>query len=437
VLVVLIRHAVENFAVKFSTMRTDSQRFRFLGRQLQPPSKPRLILVTGARQTGKTTLARAVYPDLAYINLDAVEEREAIREVRAGAWAETVGPAILDEAQKEPSVFEMVKYAFDAGHLTRTVLLGSSQILMLQRVGETLAGRAFVYELWPLMAREIVAAHDEPPAAPLLDRLLREASRADELFGELPAVRLGDEATRATSAIDHLLAWGGMPALLPLPDPERRKWLQSYDATYLERDLGDLARLADLMPFRRFQRLAALRSAHLLSFSELARDAGLSPNTAHRYVEYLRISYQALLLPPYSTNLTSTVIKTPKIYWGDLGLWRHLTRYQGVSTGQLFETLVVTEVHKWVKTAELPVDLAFYRTRSGLEVDLLLTTPHGVWGIEAKTAKRPGPASWRALRELGEALGEQWRGGLLVYPGSSLRRLAKDLWAVPVERLLV
>jgi predicted AAA+ superfamily ATPase len=417
-------------------MKTDLQRFRFLRQQLGPLSSPRIVLLTGARQTGKTTLARAVYPDLAYYNLDAPEQREAMRAVRADAWAATVGPAILDEAQKEPSLFDKVKFAFDAGQIERTVLLGSSQILMLQRVRETLAGRAFVYELWPLMASEIAHAGGETPPAPLLDRLLREPGSADDLLGSIPPVRLGEPAAAAAASIDHLKRWGGMPALLALPDGERAKWLQSYDATYLERDLGDLARMDDLLPFHRFQRLCALRSAHLLSYSELARDAGLAVNTSRRYIEYLRISYQAFLMPPYATNLTSSVVKSPKVYWIDLGLWRQLTRYQGEVTGPMFETLVVTEIHKWVKTAELPVDLAFYRTRSGLEVDLLVTTPHGIWGMEAKVAGRLGPADWRALKDVGEALGSAWRGGLVVYSGPDVRRLDRQIWAVPVDRLL-
>ncbi|HEY8020369.1 MAG TPA: ATP-binding protein [Thermoanaerobaculia bacterium] len=418
-------------------MWTEIPRYRFLRRQLGPLSRPRLVLLTGARQTGKTTLAREVYPDLAYVNLDAPEQREAVREVRADAWAAAVGPAILDEAQKEPSLFDKVKFAFDAGQLARTVLLGSSQILMLQRVRETLAGRAFVYELWPLLASELASPAGEPARAPLLDHLLNGEGTADEQLSPLLSLRLGEEAAGAAAAVEHLTRWGGMPALLPLPDAERQKWLESYEATYLERDLGDLARLADLMPFRRFQSLTALRSGQILSFSELARDAGLSVSTSRRYVEYLRLSYQAILLPPYAANLTSTVIKAPKVYWLDLGLWRHLTRYQGRVTGPMLETLVVTEVWKWVKTGGLPVDLAVYRTRAGLEVDLLATTPHGVWGFESKSAARLGPADWRGLAEVGKALGNAWRGGLVVYQGSALQRLAPNLWAVPVDRLLV
>ncbi len=418
-------------------MRTDLQRYRFLRQKLGPLSSPRLILLTGARQTGKTTLARAVYPDLRYLNLDAPEQREAVRELRADAWAGTVGEAVLDEAQKEPSLFDKVKYAFDAGEIGRTVLLGSSQVLMLQRVRETLAGRAFVYELWPLMASELVHPVDGRPPAPLLDTLLREPETADERLAEVPPVRFGDEAAAAAESIKHLLHWGGMPALLPLPDEERHKWLQSYDATYLERDLGDLARLNDLLPFRQFQRLCALRTGKLLSYSDLARDAGLSVSTSRRYIEYLRISYQAFLLPPWATNLTSSVVKTPKVYWGDLGLWTHLTRYQGEVTGQMFETLVVTEVQKWIKTADLPVDLSFYRTRSGLEVDLLMTTGHGIWGIEAKAGVKLGASDWRPLREVGEALGGRWRGGLIVHRGPAIQRLDQNIWAIPVDRLFV
>jgi uncharacterized protein len=418
-------------------MRTEEQCYRFLQRALRSHASRRLVVITGARQTGKTTLARATYPDLSYVNLDAIEQREAIRAVRTSEWASSVGPAVLDEAQKEPLVFDKVKFAFDAGQVDQTVLLGSSQILMLQRVRETLAGRAFVFELWPLMACEIAGAAGGTPAPPLLDRLLTESGDADTLLSGTPRVLVGELWDDAVSAVGHLQAWGGMPALLPLGDNERRKWLQSYETAYLERDLGDVARLPDLMPFRQFQRLCALRTGQLLNYSDLARDAGLAVSTARRYVDYLRLSYQALLLPPYATNLTSAVVKAPKVYWGDIGLWRQLTRFHGPMTGAAFETFIVTEIYKWVRTAEREAELAFYRTRSGLEVDLLVVTREGVWGIEVKSARRLDTADWRSLRDVGQALGERWRGGLVVYGGTNLERLGPNVWAVPAARLLV
>jgi predicted AAA+ superfamily ATPase len=420
-------------------MRTNLQRFRYLGPQLAGlTSAPRLVILTGARQTGKTTLARATFPQLRYVNLDAVEDRDVVRSVRTDQWAHVIGPAILDEVQKEPTVFDKVKFAFDAGSLGRTVLLGSSQILVLQRVRETLAGRAFVYELWPLMASELASPANQPPTRPpLLDQLLTEPGDADALLGDRMPARLAEDAGRATDAIEHLLAWGGMPALLPLGDDERWKWLQSYSATYLERDLGDLARLSDLAPFRQFERLCALRSGHLLSYADLARDAGVAPATARRYLEYLRISYQAFTLPPFATNVTSSLVKSPKVYWGDVGMLRHLTGHRGPVTGPLFETLVVTEVAKWLRTNERTADLTFYRTRSGLEVDLFLSTAAGIWGLEVKASARLGPSDSRGLRDVARALGPRWRGGLVIYRGQTMERLGQNLWAVPVERLLV
>lgn len=417
-------------------MQTDLQRFRFLQARLASRfSTPRLIIITGARQTGKTTLAKTTFADLNYVNLDAFEFRELVRTVRTTQWAEAIGEAVLDEAQKEPTVFDKVKFAFDAGEIERTVLLGSSQFLLLEKVRESLAGRAFVFTLWPLLASELVTPAGNTPPTPLIDSLLTRPGTADTLLTPLPNTHL--QVDTYAQAIDHLIQWGGMPALLPLPEGERHTWLRSYATAYLERDLGDLARLRDLMPFRQFQRLCALRSGQILSYAQLGRDAGLSATTSRRYLEYLRLSYQAIFLPPYSRNLTSQVIKSPKLYWLDVGLWREQTGYRGGLTGQLFETLIVTELVKWIKTHDLPNELFFYRTRSGLEVDLLMTTSEGVWGIEIKSGQRLGRSDWRGLRQVAERLGSEWRGGLIVHRGKELKQYDANLWAVPVERLLV
>ena len=378
-------------------------------------SRRRLVILTGARQTGKTTLAKVVYPDLHYVNLDAPENREAVRSIASASWARDMGAAILDEAQKEPIVFEKVKYAYDDGAIAFSVLLGSSQILLLKRIRETLAGRVSLFELWPLMMSEI-AATGNAPSTPLVDRLFSEASLKD-ILGSIPGILLDREDEAARRAEAYLLQWGGMPGLLPLNDDERRQWLKDYGYTYLERDLGDLARLDDLSPFRKFQRLTALRSGCLLNYSELARDAAVSVDTARRYLEYLRLSYQTLLLPPYRINLTSAVVKTPKVYWLDVGLLRSLSGMSGAVTGEIYETMVVGELMKWMKTAGRNGDLYFYRTRSGLEVDILLETPAGVIGMEIKNRRVIASKDVTALREVARGLGDRWRGGLVIYGG--------------------
>jgi predicted AAA+ superfamily ATPase len=397
----------------------------------------RLVVITGARQTGKTTLCRRVYGGLRYINLDAPENRDMLRELSTVAWAETVGNAVIDEAHKEASVFDKVKYSFDDEKISFTVLTGSSQILLLRKIRESLAGRAFFYELWPLMQCELLApSQNTEPGAPLLEEFFTSESIGN-ILTKFPPILLEQEDYPCRKAENHVLNWGGMPALLDLSEEDRWQWLKNYGYTYLERDLGDLARLDDLMPFRKFERLSALRSSMLLNYSQIARDTGISVDTARRYLEYLRISFQALLLEPYYRNLTSSVVKTPKLFWIDVGIWRQLTGFKGEMSGQIYETMVVGEIVKWMRTNQNDGELYFYRTRSGMEIDLLLETPAGLIGMEIKSRSTVSDKDARPLQAVAEALPRLWRGGLILYTGARIIRIASpEIWAVPSRRLL-
>ena len=408
--------------------------FRFLSKRLPSSSSRRLVMITGARQTGKTTLAQLTYPDLQYISMDEIEERFRLRELPTRAWGTTIGAAILDEAQKEPSIFEKVKFAYDREDVNFSVLLGSSQIVMLKRIRETLAGRAFVYELWPLMLSEM-ASGASGREAPLLDRLIVESGQADDILTTESLALGGEEAYEVSESLDHGLSWGGMPELLELTPAERRDWLRSYTNTYLERDLSDLARIDDLAPFRRFLSLAALRSGQLLSYADLARDAAVSPGTARNYLNYLTLSYQTFLLQPYFGSRTKRRVKSPKLFWIDVGLFRQQTGYWGGISGPLFETFVVGECYKWIKTMRPEAEMWFYRTHGGLEVDLLITTSDGVWGIEVKASQQVNKSMFSSLRRLSSQIDSPWRGGLVVYLGDFLRQMGQDLWAIPAGRL--
>lgn len=418
-------------------MSENLQLKRALHQCLPRSASKRVVLLTGARQTGKTTLSKAAYPGMRYINLDAPENRDAVKAIPTSSWARDVGNAVIDEAQKEPVVFEKVKYAFDAGEVSFCVLTGSSQILLIKKIRETLAGRISLFELWPLMCSEIAHGPAEGEIEPpLVDKLFSD-SPLDAIFESVPSLLLEDGESSRNAAQAYLLQWGGMPALLHLPEEERWKWLRDYEYTYLERDLSDLARLSDLEPFRKFQKLAALRSGKLLQYSEMARDAGVSVDTARRYLEYLRISYQSILLQPYHRNITSSVIKTPKLYWVDVGLLRQLCGFQGEPTGEMYETFVVAELVKWMKTVQRAGELYFYRTRSGLEVDLLLETRHGIIGMEIKSGSTVTGADFRPLRDVASGLGSKWRGGMVIYRGKEIRKIGDpSLWAVPSHRLL-
>jgi predicted AAA+ superfamily ATPase len=414
------------------------QQYRFLKNILPAPSSRKLVLLTGARQTGKTTLALDKYPQLRHINLDAPEDRETLRAISSASWGRDIGNAVLDEAQKEPIVFDKVKYAYDRKDITFSILLGSSQILLLKKIRESLAGRISLYELWPLMMSEIYwEAGSKSVELPLVEKL-SGSDTLGKIMKNVPSVLTETEDNPRRRAEDYLLQWGGMPALLPLANEERWKWMRDYEYTYLERDLADLARLSDLSPFSKFQKLAALRSAKLLNYSELARDTGLSVDTAKRYLEYLRISYQTVLLQPYHKNITSSVVKTPKVYWTDIGLLRHLTGFRGELTGEIYETMVVGELYKWVKTSQKDAELSFYRSRSGLEIDILMEAETGIIGMEIKARKIIAPKDTTPMKDVAAVLGEKWRGGMVIYAGNEIRKIAEpDIWAVPSRRLFI
>ena len=419
-------------------MKTNEQKYRWLSNRLLNVGAPRLIVITGARQTGKTTLVKDYYPDLQYFNLDIIEEREALSGLRTRAWASTVGNAIIDEAQKAPQVFEKVKWAFDEKKIKFSVLTGSSRILLLKKVRETMAGRAFLFDLWPIMASELRSQECQPPEFPLIHRMITVDERCDSILGNEPVVLLGHELEKRQEAIEHLMQWGGMPGLLPLSDVERHEWLRSYHQTFLERDLADLVRLRDLSPFRKLQQLAMRRSGKLLSFSELARDAGIAVNTARRFIEYLKISYQTILLQPWYRNLTSQVVKSPKLYWLDIGLLRQGTGQWGEMSGEIFETLVIGEIFKWVKTMSQDTGIYYYRTRSGMEVDLILETAKGFIGMEIKKRSTVSAVDTRSLRSIADRLGSEWCCGMVIYNGTELKQLndSPSIWAVPFYRLV-
>lgn len=413
-------------------------KYRFLKAFLPEQSSRRLVLLTGARQTGKTTLIKENYPDLKYINLDSPENRESLKGIPAALWAKDIGNAVLDEVQKEPVIFEKVKYAYDEKGISFSVMSGSSQILLLKKIRESLAGRVSIYELWPLLLSEIYWDSDKQDIKiPLIDRFF---SKEDfkSILNSVPSILFDKEDGLCREAENYILQWGGMPALLPLSEEERWKWLKDYEYTYLERDLGDLARLDDLGPFRKFQKLSALRSGRLLNYSELARDAGISVDTARRYIEYLNISYQVIMLQPYYRNITSSVIKTPKLYWLDIGLLRQLSGYKGEFLGEIYETMVVGELVKWIKTAQRDAEVYFYRTRGGLELDIILQTQSGIIGMEVKSRETITATDYRAMKEIALCLGKDWRGGILIYQGNEIKMIAEpNIWTVPSRRLFI
>ena len=396
-----------------------------------------LVLITGARQTGKTTLVKAKYSHLPYYNLDAIELRDQLSSVSTFSWSKDVGHAVIDEIQKEPSLFEKIKYAYDAGDLSFSVLTGSSQLLLLKKVRETMAGRLKLFELFPFMLSELSDPSGIKKERPIFELLL-DVSSINEIFETSPTVLLGKKWDTLKNAEDWLIKWGGMPPLIHISDEkEKADWLHDYSFSYLERDLTDLARLSDLKPFRRFQTIAALRSANILHYTELAKDSGTSVETARRYMEYLNISYQNFLVQPYYKNLTSSLVKTPKLFWFDNGLLRQSSGLGfNIDSGQLYENYFASELMKYLRTMKIHAKLFYYRTRSGMEIDFIIETKKGIIAIEAKSRDVVTQSDFSALKKLASAAKDSWIGGIIVYRGNKTEQFGDRMWSVPSCRLL-
>ncbi len=404
-------------------------------------SPAQITIITGPPAAGKTALARSAFPQLKYYNLDNPEQRALLQDADAGDWAWRVGPAILDQVHKDPSVLAKVQAAYQAGALQQTVLLGSSEAWLTEAFCRQQDGAVQVVNVWPLMASELqalmpAARHQGQFQPPLLDTLLRQPGQADDLLGKRNFALDPSQTRQARRAIAHLLAWGGLPALVQRDDDARTAWLERFVADFPERGAGAFPRVSDMVPFRRFYRLCAAYSGERLSYAGLAREGHINQRTARRYVTYLEQLHQIILLPAWPENLTSTAVKSPRLFCLDLGLWRALLDWGERGGARLWETLVVSEIFKWVHSSGYDTPLFYYRTEAGLEVSLLLSTPEGIWCLQAVDEETPKPGDWRSLREVGAALGRRWRGGLVIYPGRTVNRLASNIWALPAEQLL-
>jgi len=409
--------------------------------ELHGRERGRLLILTGARQCGKSTLAGMAFPDWTRIDLDSPVERAAYERLSPEEWIVRFPRAVIDEAQKLPAVFETVKACYDRDPRVRYLLLGSSQILLLRKVRETLAGRVALRELFPFTLPELVlqASGQEPRTSRLIHLL--KSSDPEDAIGELlpPAYAVEPEYAAARIRWEYFEQWGGMPVLTGegWTDEDRFEWLADYQATYLQRDLGDLAQLERLEPFVRAQQAAALRTARSINFSELARLADVAPATAKKFVRYLEISYQIIMLPAWFRNPEKRLMKQPRLHFVDPGIRRTILRKRGAVDGFEFESAVVAEIFKQCRSARLPVDLWFLRTTDGREVDLLIEREDGFVAVEVKQAERVGPADFRHLRGLEEILDKPLLLGLVVSNDSNFRQAGEPrLWNAAVACLL-
>ncbi len=388
-----------------------------------------VVVLTGARQTGKSTLAQEGEPFAArpYLTLDDL----SVRQQGADAPYDLLQrhPSLtLDEVQREPGLLLAVKALVDQDRPRkrgRFLLTGSANLLLMEAVADSLMGRAAYRVLHPMTRREQLGMGCAGRWSALLDE---QVERWPDLLADddAPAEDWSEFARR-----------GGLPVpALELSSPaSRATWFEGYLRTYLERDLRDLTNVQSLPDFRRLMRAAALRVGALFNQAEVGRDVGLPATTVQRHLGLLETSHLMIRLEPYAVNRTKRLIKAPKLYWADTALALHLSG--GNPTGAHLENLVITDLLAWADAEPGPrPQILYWRTAAGQEVDVVIEAGDRLLGVEIKATRRPSPRDARHLRAFRDEYGGAVAGCLLLHGGTETFRLSEGIVAAPWWRVL-
>ena len=356
------------------------------------------VVVTGPRQSGKTTLLKKLFSSThRFLTLEDPDVRMRAIDDPRSFLDHYAPPVIIDEIQYVPDLLSYIKTKIDERRKPgQWLFTGSQNFVVMQGVSESLAGRAAVFSLLPFSFAERI------------NQALRSKGVPQWIEGLSASAVCRDKTT-----LHELLLRGDYPEIASKKNVQRHLWCGSYIATYLERDVRNLAHIGDFNQFERFLRLCATRTAQLLNLSEMAKDIGVSVPTAKRWLSILEASYQVYLLYPYYKNLGKRLIKSPKLYFCDtalasylLGIHNYDTLINSPSFGALFETMVVNDVLKrFLNSGQMPA-LYYLRTRDGLEVDLVLEVGQKLCLFEIKSSMtvtlKHASSLVRATRELSD-----------------------------------
>ncbi|MDR1199763.1 MAG: ATP-binding protein [Prevotellaceae bacterium] len=374
----------------------------------------RIIVLTGARQTGKTTVAHHCFADYNYLAIDDPVQRNDFLKLTSPQWHTFYPNAVLDEVQKEPALIDSIKATHDRFIDTRYLLLGSSQFLLMEKVKESLAGRCIIMEIYPLALPELMTKR--------FDDMLEQSffaqyvTRKRDTDAICPSFSLDAQYTAKKKAYDFYLNYGGYPALTDeeLTGEERDEWLKMYVRTFLERDIRDLASFRDLTPFMKLQKYLAHTTGALTNYSSIAKETGVSVPTVQRYLRYMEMSYQIVELPAWAANSLKKLVKAPKVHFLDNGVLRAILQKKGALTGNEFESAIVAEIYKQIKIYKLPLTCYHFRTQDGREIDLLLEAENYYIAIEIKMSEHINHTDARHLRNLQSILDKPIRHSFIL-----------------------
>lgn len=391
-----------------------------------------VLLLNGARQTGKSTLAQSISEQAhpaRYITLDNASVLAAVRNDAAGFLAGLDGAVVIDEVQRAPELFPAIKADVDRHRQPgRFLLTGSTNVLLVPHLSESLAGRMEIQSLWPFSQGELAG---------------RKETFVDDLFMERPFLaRPVTERDTPLALRDRILGGGYPEAVSRAKEDRRHAWFESYITTILQRDIRDLANIEGLTHLPRLLSLIAARSPALLNFAELSRTLAMPQSTLKRYMTLFEATFLIQHIPAWSGNPTKRLVKTAKMAICDTGLMAHLLglNREGLATGDkigpLLENFVIMELKKQITWSGVRPQMFHFRTQTGQEVDIVLEDRAGnLAGIEVKASATVHAHDFKGLRTLAETAGKRFRRGIVLYTGTESVSFGEDLTALPVQCL--
>ena len=408
-------------------------RRNILGRLTDALADTPAVLVNGARQTGKSTLVQS--PEMVgqgrqYLTFDDPSIMAAAMSDPSGFVAGLETPVTLDEVQHVPELFPVIKAAIDRKRQPgRFLLTGSANVMLLPKISESLAGRMEVLTLWPFSQGETRGTKE---------------TFVETLFSHKSLGWTRKTITVSRSDLFERVIVGGYPVATARHSAARRDaWFESYVMTTLQRDIRDLANIADVTAVPRLLSVIAARAGGLLNFADLSRTVALPQTTLKRYFALLEATFLVQLLRPWSRNIGKRVIQTPKVYLNDSGLLAYLlgatvdrVKTDGNLAGKLLENFAVMELRKQTTWSAVQAEVLYWRTASGQEVDVVLEDRAGrIAGIEIKAASTLSGSDVRGLQALANTAGKNWLRGVVLYAGSEVVPFSSNIHGVPISRL--
>lgn len=396
-----------------------------------------VVLLTGPRQAGKTTLVKQLGEQhgYSYVSFDNLRMLAAAQEDQTGFIDALKKPVIIDEVQRVPEIFLAIKHHVDTQRIKGQFLLtGSANPLDMSNLGDSLSGRMLIFTLLPLSQGELNNHYET-----FIDDVFNPAYK--------PVIR-GEHRTQHNAhedktSISKRMLTGGFPDVQDVNAEQRNAWFDAYLTTRLQKDVHDLARIEGLTVLPNLMALLATRTCGLMNTAELARSSKIATSTLHRYLALLKTLYLIDFLPVWNANLSKRLIKSPKLYLIDTGIGSYLLGADeknilanSMLFGSLLENFIVTELTKQITWSTERVKLYHFRTASGIEVDLILENAAGnIVAVEVKSSQTVKADDFKGIKQLQQLVGDRLVHGIVLYTGTEALPFGDKLYALPVASL--